>query len=49
MACVNELIDDVRALVKPQLKPDTILEFDAVSVPGFAAIRSRFRPCCVTC
>jgi signal transduction histidine kinase len=33
MACVNEMIDDVRALVKPQLKPDTVLEFDAVSVP----------------
>lgn len=33
MACVNEMIDDVRALVRPQLKPDTVLEFDAVAVP----------------
>ncbi len=33
MACVNEMIDDVRALVRPQLKPDTVVEFDAVSVP----------------
>lgn len=36
MACVNEMIDDVRALVRPQLKPDTTLEFDAVAVPRIA-------------